>query len=96
MWCVQKCSHFFHKLVTTSLRSYYILAPGWNLLDRYPVSNRVHVTALLVSPGYFWIGTSVGIIMVYRIPLIEGVPLITAKPYLAMDGHKGQVQSLSM
>ena len=34
--------------------------------------------------------------MVYRIPLIEGVPLITAKPYLAMDGHKGQVQSLSM
>ncbi len=69
---------------------------GRDLLDRYPISDRVLVTALLVSPGYFWIGTSVGIIMVYRIPLIESVPLITAKPYLAMDGHKGQVQSLSM
>ena len=30
--------------------------------------------------------------MVYRIPLIEGVPLVSAKPYLAMDGHKGQVR----
>ena len=30
--------------------------------------------------------------MVYRIPLIEGVPLVSAKPYLAMDSHKGQVR----
>ncbi len=69
-----------------------LLASGRDLLDRCPVSDHVYVTTLLVLPGYFWVGTSVGIIMVYRIPLIEGVPLITAKPYLAMDGHKGQVQ----
>ena len=30
--------------------------------------------------------------MVYRVPLIEGIPLVTAKPYLAMDGHKASVR----
>ncbi len=74
----------------TFISSYF--PSGRDLLDRCPVSDHVYVTTLLVLPGYFWVGTSVGIIMVYRIPLIEGVPIITAKPYLAMDGHKGQVQ----
>ncbi len=71
--------------------TYNLPPPGRDLLDRHPVPDHVHVTALLLSSGYFWIGTSVGVTMVYRIPLIEGVPLITAKPYLAMDGHSGQV-----
>ena len=65
---------------------------GRDLQEKYPIPDRVHVTALMASSGFFWIGTSVGILMVYRIPLIEGIPLVTAKPYLAMDGHKGSVR----
>lgn len=68
-----------------------VYSTGRDLLDRHPLPDHIHVTSLLLSSGYFWIGTSVGLTLIYRIPLIEGVPLITAKPYLAMDGHRGQV-----
>ena len=54
----------------------------------------VHVTALMASSGFLWIGTSVGLILIYHIPHLEGIPIVSGKPYLAMDGHKGSVRVL--
>ena len=58
------------------------------------VSEFVHVTALMASSGFLWIGTSIGLILIYRIPHLEGIPIVSGKPYLAMDGHKGAVRVL--
>ena len=41
-----------------------------------------------------WIGTSVGAILVYRIPHLGGVPLVSGKPCLAMDSMKAAVRVL--
>ena len=54
----------------------------------------VHVTALMAASGFLWIGTSIGLTLIYRIPHLEGIPIISGKPYLAMDGHKGAVRVL--
>ena len=52
----------------------------------------VHITALLVSQGYLWVGTSTGATLVYRTPLTEGVPITSGKPYLATDAHHSAVR----
>ena len=52
------------------------------------------MTALMAASGFLWIGTSIGLILIYRIPHLEGIPIISGKPYLAMDGHKGAVRVL--
>lgn len=52
------------------------------------------MTALMASSGFLWIGTSNGMILIYRIPYLEGIPIISGKPYLAMDGHKAAVRVL--
>ena len=54
----------------------------------------VRVTALMASSGFLWIGTSMGLILIYRIPYLEGIPIVSGKPYLAMDGHRGAVRVL--
>ena len=48
----------------------------------------------MAASGYLWIGTSVGAIMVYHIPHLESVPIVSGKPYLAMDGHVGAIRVL--
>ena len=48
----------------------------------------------MASSGYLWIGTSIGVVLIYKIPLLEGVPLVSGKPHLAMDGHRESVRVL--
>ena len=53
-----------------------------------------HISSLLATKGLLWLGTSIGITLVYRIPCLEGVPLISGRPYLAYDAHKDSVRVL--
>ncbi len=63
-------------------------------IDKLSNLDRLHITALMASDGYMWIGTSIGAILIYRIPQIGGVPLVEGNPYLAMDSHKEAVRVL--
>lgn len=65
-----------------------------HLESKIKISEFVHVTVLMAASGFLWIGTSTGLILIYRIPHLEGIPIISGKPYLAMDGHKGAVRVL--
>ena len=65
-----------------------------HLETKVKISEFVHVTALMAASGFLWIGTSTGLILIYRIPHLEGIPIVSGKPYLAMDGHKGAVRVL--
>jgi len=53
-----------------------------------------HISSMLATKGLLWLGTSLGIILVYRIPCLEGVPLISGRPYLAYDSHHDSVRVL--
>ena len=65
-----------------------------HLETKIKISEFVHVTILMAASGLLWIGTSIGLILIYRIPHLEGIPIISGKPYLAMDAHKGAVRVL--
>ena len=65
-----------------------------NLEPKLPKLDTLHITALMASSGYLWVGTSIGAILVYTMPHLEGVPLVTGKPYLAMDAHREAVRVL--
>ena len=65
-----------------------------NLEPKLPNLTTLHITALMASSGYLWVGTSIGAILVYTMPHLEGVPLVTGKPYLAMDAHREAVRVL--
>lgn len=47
----------------------------------------VKIASLLAVPGYLWVGLSCGLIMIYQIPRLGGVPTIVSRPFVAMDAH---------
>ena len=53
-----------------------------------------HISSILATKGLLWLGTSLGITLIYRIPCLEGVPLISGRPYLAYDAHQDSVRVL--
>ncbi|XP_060584594.1 uncharacterized protein LOC132740666 [Ruditapes philippinarum] len=53
------------------------------------------VTCLMASLGLLWVGTNVGIILVYPLPrLRDGVPRINERPQVALHSHSGAVKFL--
>ena len=57
------------------------------LQEKFSNMDRLHVTALMASMGYLWIGTSIGAILIYQIPHLEGIPLISGKNDFLMCMH---------
>ena len=53
-----------------------------------------HISSILATKGLLWLGTSLGITLVYRIPCLEGIPLISGRPYLAYDAHQDSIRVL--
>lgn len=62
--------------------------------DKFKSLNNIYITSLLAEAGYLWIGTSTGATLVYRIPPLNGLPILNERPFLAGDGHNGTVRVL--
>ncbi|XP_018009908.1 uncharacterized protein LOC108667398 isoform X2 [Hyalella azteca] len=54
----------------------------------------VVVTALVVSRGLLWVGTSVGVTVTLPLPRLQGVPIISGRPTLSYHAHTGPVTFL--
>ena len=67
---------------------------GADIQNKFSALQSVHVSSLLVSSGYLWVGTSNGAILLYRIPYLHGLPMTSGKPLLASDGHTDAVRVL--
>ena len=52
------------------------------------------MTALAVIPGFLWVGTSCGLILVYPLPKLQGVPRVINHACVAFHAHSGPVRSL--
>ena len=54
--------------------------------------DQVYATALAADEGLLWVGTSVGVTLVFPLPRLEGIPLVSGKNcllfYLDCNGLK--------
>ncbi|NXP72137.1 ARGAL protein, partial [Ramphastos sulfuratus] len=56
----------------------------------------VRVTSLLICQGSLWVGTDQGIIVLLPVPRLEGIPKITGKGMVSLNGHGGPVDFLAV
>ncbi len=55
----------------------------------------VSVTFLLASRGLLWVGTSVGCVLTFPLPRLEGVPQIKGRPNVSYHAHMGPIKFLT-
>ncbi|XP_074832034.1 rho guanine nucleotide exchange factor 10-like protein isoform X3 [Carettochelys insculpta] len=61
-----------------------------------PGQKNVRVTSLLICQGLLWVGTDQGIIVLLPVPRLEGIPKITGKGMVSLNGHCGPVEFLAV
>lgn len=61
-----------------------------------PGQKNPQVTTLLICQGLLWVGTHLGIIIALPVPKLEGIPKITGKGMVSLNGHCGPVQFLTV
>ncbi|XP_074704059.1 rho guanine nucleotide exchange factor 10-like protein isoform X2 [Strix aluco] len=61
-----------------------------------PGQKHVRVTSLLICQGSLWVGTDQGIIVLLPVPRLEGIPKITGKGMVSLNGHGGPVEFLAV
>ncbi|NWV35931.1 ARGAL protein, partial [Grantiella picta] len=61
-----------------------------------PGQKQVRVTSLLICQGSLWVGTEQGIIVLLPLPRLEGIPKITGKGMVSLNGHSGPVEFLAL
>ncbi|XP_063798183.1 rho guanine nucleotide exchange factor 10-like protein isoform X2 [Pseudophryne corroboree] len=61
-----------------------------------PGQKNPRVTALLICQGLLWVGTHLGVLITLPVPKLEGIPKITGKGMVSLNGHCGPVQFLNV
>ncbi|KAM3922566.1 rho guanine nucleotide exchange factor 10-like protein isoform 1-T2 [Leptodactylus fuscus] len=61
-----------------------------------PGQKNPQVTSLLICQGLLWVGTHLGILITLPVPKLEGIPKITGKGMVSLNGHCGPVQFLTV
>ncbi|XP_056397614.1 rho guanine nucleotide exchange factor 10-like protein isoform X2 [Hyla sarda] len=61
-----------------------------------PGQKNPQVTTLLICQGSLWVGTHLGILITLPVPKLEGIPKITGKGMVSLNGHCGPVQFLTV
>nr|XP_012295402.1 rho guanine nucleotide exchange factor 10-like protein isoform X4 [Aotus nancymaae] len=61
-----------------------------------PGQKNLCVTSLLICQGLLWVGTDQGVIVLLPVPRLEGIPKITGKGMVSLNGHCGPVAFLAV
>ncbi|XP_018428706.1 PREDICTED: rho guanine nucleotide exchange factor 10-like protein [Nanorana parkeri] len=61
-----------------------------------PGQKNPRVTTLMICQGLLWVGTDLGILITLPVPKLEGIPKITGKGMVSLNGHCGPVQLLTV
>ena len=56
--------------------------------------DKLYITTMTAVEGLLWVGTSVGIILVFSLPRLEGIPLASGQPCVSFHAYRGRVRSL--
>ncbi|XP_061748188.1 rho guanine nucleotide exchange factor 10-like protein isoform X4 [Nerophis ophidion] len=54
----------------------------------------MRVSSLLICQGLLWVGTAQGVLITLPVPKLEGIPKITGKGMISLNGHCGPVDFL--
>ncbi|KAJ7394837.1 guanine nucleotide exchange factor 10-like protein [Desmophyllum pertusum] len=54
--------------------------------------DQVYATALAADEGLLWVGTSVGVTLVFPLPRLEGIPLVSGKACVAFHSYCSSVR----
>ncbi|NXU47979.1 ARGAL protein, partial [Turnix velox] len=85
--------HLFHTETLEHLQEINIATRTTFVL---PGQKHVCVTSLLICQGSLWVGTDQGIIVLLPVPRLEGIPKITGKGMVSLNGHGGPVEFLAV
>lgn len=44
--------------------------------------------------GLLWVGTSVGLVLIFPLPRLEGIPLVSGRACVSFHAYQGRVRSL--
>nr|XP_033777326.1 rho guanine nucleotide exchange factor 10-like protein isoform X2 [Geotrypetes seraphini] len=61
-----------------------------------PGLKNIRVTTLLICQGLLWVGTEQGLLVTLPVPRLEGIPKVTGKGKVSLNGHCGPVELLAM
>ncbi|XP_039084977.1 rho guanine nucleotide exchange factor 10-like protein isoform X2 [Hyaena hyaena] len=61
-----------------------------------PGQKQLCVTSLMICQGLLWVGTDQGVIVLLPVPRLEGIPKITGKGMVSLNGHCGPVAFLAV
>ncbi|XP_070314885.1 rho guanine nucleotide exchange factor 10-like protein isoform X3 [Odocoileus virginianus] len=61
-----------------------------------PGQKQLCVTSLLICQGLLWVGTDQGVVVLLPVPRLEGIPKITGKGMVSLNGHCGPVAFLAV
>uniref|UniRef100_G1U222 Rho guanine nucleotide exchange factor 10-like protein n=1 Tax=Oryctolagus cuniculus TaxID=9986 RepID=G1U222_RABIT len=61
-----------------------------------PGQKHLCVTSLLICQGLLWVGTDQGVLVLLPVPRLEGIPKITGKGMVSLNGHCGPVTFLGV
>lgn len=61
-----------------------------------PGQKHLCVTSLLICQGLLWVGTDQGVLVLLPVPRLEGIPKITGKGMVSLNGHCGPVAFLAV
>ncbi|XP_066231315.1 rho guanine nucleotide exchange factor 10-like protein isoform X3 [Saccopteryx leptura] len=61
-----------------------------------PGQKQLCITSLLICQGLLWVGTDQGVIVLLPVPRLEGIPKITGKGMVSLNGHCGPVTFLAV
>ncbi|KFQ08302.1 Rho guanine nucleotide exchange factor 10-like, partial [Leptosomus discolor] len=85
--------HLFHTETLEHLQEINIATRTTSVL---PDQKDVRVTSLLICQGSLWVGTDQGVIVMLPVPRLEGIPKVTGKGMVSLNGHGGPVQFLAL
>ncbi|XP_040843920.1 rho guanine nucleotide exchange factor 10-like protein isoform X7 [Ochotona curzoniae] len=61
-----------------------------------PGQKHLCITSLLICQGLLWVGTDQGVLVLLPVPRLEGIPKITGKGMVSLNGHCGPVAFLAV
>ncbi|KAK3738107.1 hypothetical protein QZH41_013838, partial [Actinostola sp. cb2023] len=56
--------------------------------------NKLYVSCMVAEEGLLWVGTSVGLVLIFPLPRLEGIPLVSGRACVSFHAYQGRVRSL--
>ncbi|XP_048580947.1 rho guanine nucleotide exchange factor 10 isoform X2 [Nematostella vectensis] len=56
--------------------------------------DKLYVSCMTADEGLLWVGTSVGVILIFPLPRLEGIPLVSGRAYVSFHTYQSRVRAL--